>query len=497
MKIEKKNLENNEIQLDVELDADEFAPYQKQAAQKLSGAGRIAGFRPGKAPFALVKQYYGDAAIDQQALDLFLDKGYADVLKQAEVEPGGMGRMEKLDQTNPPKFTIIVPLPSSVDLKNYRDIREDYKEPELTDEEVQKTVDDLKHEYAEEEPVDGPAEDGMVAFTMIKAETDDPEAEGGKKEVIKEMPYDFEIGKDTDEKTAWPFAGFTKNLIGAKADDVITTEHEFGEDSQIPSLKGKKVTFTTKIQSVKKLVLPEETAEFAKNFGKYESFDELKETIRKNLQSEKINQYKNEFNDKILDKMVEGAEIKFAPEELDKEVKSTLEDFKRNLSRQRIDLDTYLKVQKKDLAKFMEEDVKPVAEKQLKRNLVVEEFAKVEKLQINSEKFKEISKNLEAMMKQQYGEPKTNKQKSQLQSGITEQALNESFAQTVFDRMKAIALGENPTIEEPKTAEEEGAKAAAAAADSAVVDSTEIVHAPDEKKESEEQKPEEKSDKAE
>ena len=90
MKIEKQNLENHEVKLNVELDKEEFAPYMNKAAKKIAGKQRIPGFRPGKAPANVVRNMFGELAIAQEAFDMFLEEKYSDILSEAEIEPGAM-----------------------------------------------------------------------------------------------------------------------------------------------------------------------------------------------------------------------------------------------------------------------------------------------------------------------------------------------------------------------------------------------------------------------
>ena len=134
MKIEKQNLENHEVKLDVSVEKDEFAPYMAKAAKKIAGSQRIPGFRPGKAPANVIRNMFGEMAIAQEAFDMFLEEKYGAILDEAGVEPGAMGRLDGLDDIVNPKFSLIVPLKATVDLGDYREIREDFVEEPVTDE---------------------------------------------------------------------------------------------------------------------------------------------------------------------------------------------------------------------------------------------------------------------------------------------------------------------------------------------------------------------------
>src|SRR5688500_1036372 len=97
--------------------------YKRRAARKISQRGKIAGFRPGKAPYDMVVRNYGEQAIVEQAMDLFVDSEYSNILKEAEIEPGASGALESIDSLEPPKMTFRVPLAPEVDLGDYHSIR--------------------------------------------------------------------------------------------------------------------------------------------------------------------------------------------------------------------------------------------------------------------------------------------------------------------------------------------------------------------------------------
>jgi len=454
LKIEKQPLENHEIKLEVEISPEEFEPLKHQAAKKIAKDAKIPGFRPGKAPYEIIRRNYGDTAIAQEALDTFLENQYERILKEGEIEPGGMGRLDKIDQIDPPKFSLIVPLAPTIELNNYREIREEYVEAVITDEEVREILDELKTNYATAEPAEGPAKEGQTVYVLIKADLKEEDPETGKKELIKERPYEFIIGKDTDEKTAWPFVNFSQNFIGAQPNEIVTVEHTYGEEAPIPTLKNKTVIYTTTVQSIKDLVMPAEDLELAKKFGDYETFDDFMKDIRERLLKQKQQSQENEYIENIVRQLVEKADIQYAPNALEEEAQEIFNDFKQRLAQQGVDLETYLKMKNTDMEKFLNEEIRPSAEEQLKRRLVLQEFAAKEKIRINMDNFKENVGKLQETAAIDYQKAKTNKEKQAIANYITNAAMNQSFNDALFDRLIAIAKGENPAIEEVETAPE-------------------------------------------
>ena len=466
MNIETQNLENHEVKINVALDNEEFAPYMAKAAKKIAGSQRIPGFRPGKAPANVIRNMFGEMAVAQEAFDIFMEEKYASILNEANVEPGAMGRLDSVETVNPPKFSIIVPLKAVVDLADYREVREDYVEEAVTDEEVEEALKQIKEPYASQEPVeDGEVEDSELVYVMIKGELDTPLEEGGSTEIVKEMPYQFLVGGDKDPDSAWPYPEFTNVLIGHKVGDVVTSSYTYPENTAMSALRGKTATYTTTVQSIKKMVLPENDDDFAKNFGK-ETFADLLEELKKNLAEGKKHAEENKYIDAVLKKITDGSHIEYSNAELQDEINSKVNEIKESLQQRGIGFDAWLKMKKTDEASFIENEVKGEAIESLKRRLVLSEFAAKEKIHVSYEKYQEKAKEMMDYYGAQLKNIKNSKQRQQMISNISENALNEAYLSDVFGRMISIAKGENPAIEEEDPSEA-NAKAAAEAGEEA------------------------------
>ncbi len=200
--------------------------------------------------------------------------------------------------------------------------------------------------------------------------------------------------------------------------------------------------------------MPAEDLELAKKFGDYETFDDFMKDIRERLLKQKQQSQENEYIENIVRQLVEKADIQYAPNALEEEAQEIFNDFKQRLAQQGVDLETYLKMKNTDMEKFLNEEIRPSAEEQLKRRLVLQEFAAKEKIRINMDNFKENVGKLQETAAIDYQKAKTNKEKQAIANYITNAAMNQSFNDALFDRLIAIAKGENPAIEEVETAPE-------------------------------------------
>ena len=240
MNIEKQYQEDHSVKLLVEADQEKLDTYKRRAATKMASRGSIPGFRPGKAPYDIVVRTYGDAAITEQAVDLFIDAEYSNILKEADVNPGAAGTLESVDSLTPPKFTFRVPLAPEVDLGDYHSIRMDYgwKAPEQKD--IDAALENMRQMYAATENVDRAIETGDYVLVDAKSETAEVNRIGFATFVRQE-----------DRDTEWPYNGFAKELLGLKAGESKTIEHKFPEDWEVEELKGKNVEIEVAVKTVR------------------------------------------------------------------------------------------------------------------------------------------------------------------------------------------------------------------------------------------------------
>jgi len=169
LKIEKIIEENHEAKLVVEVDPELMETYKRRAARKISQRGKIAGFRPGKAPYEMVVRNYGEQAVVEEAMDNFVDAEYSNILKEAGVEPGASGSLESIDSLQPPKLTFRVPLAPEVDLGDYHSIRLPYEWTAPDESAVDAAIEDLRQMYATTENVEREAQEGDYDLVVIGA----------------------------------------------------------------------------------------------------------------------------------------------------------------------------------------------------------------------------------------------------------------------------------------------------------------------------------------
>lgn len=454
MKIEKNNRDDQQVQVTAELEEAVFEQFKQKAARKISNSAKIPGFRPGKAPYNVVLRLYGNDAIEEQAKELLIDDTYPKVIDEAEIKPSGPGTLDKIISVHPPKFSFIIPLEPDVALGDYLSLRKKYAVPEVTNKDVDNYIHRLQTSYATAEPAERPAQKGDLVYLKISGKYDDPK-EGEDPEVLKESTSQALIGDEAFEENNFPFPGFADELISLAANAEKEIKHQFDEKDVAEKLAGRTVIFKIVVQSVKGMKLPELNDEFAKTVGNFESFDKFKETIRKQLEFSAKQDYEKSFFNDLFEKLHKQATIKYPPQMLEHEVEHALESVTKDLAAQKLDLDTYLKANKKEKETFIKDEITPIAKSRLEQSLIFEQLAHEEKIQLEKEDLNQAFTQTiqELQMTSDFQKLQKKMAPKQLSNAIALEAANRLMNDKVLNRLKDIATGK--AAEEAKTAEKE------------------------------------------
>ena len=458
MKIETQPREDHQVKLIVEIEPEVFEKFKHQAARKISQESKVPGFRPGKAPYEVIRRLFGDQSIANQALDLLIDDTYPEIIKQAEITPSGPGSLEKVESLTPPKLEILVPLMPTVELGDYHSIRQEYNPEPLPPEELDRFIERLRTNYASVEPVERPIQESDLVYLSLSGNSSSP-ADGEPAEYIKETPQQVIVQSEAEQKAdEWPFSGFTRQLIGMSAGDEKTISHVFPEDAKEEKVRGKEVEFHIKVQSVKSMKLPELNDEFAQMVGEFESLEAMRKSIGERLEQNAREEYDQEYFTKVIDKIREGTTLKYPPQVLNEEMKHVQERLEQDLARQKLDLEMYLKMRKLEKDALIENEVKPAAIKRLERSLIMDEIARSEKLQIDPQKLQEeISETVDGMEASgNLQKVRKNLSQERLADAVAFDAASRLMNRQTLERLKDIATGKLETMTAPEPPTEEG-----------------------------------------
>jgi trigger factor len=455
LKFEKTLQEDHQAQVVVEVEPDQFEAMKRRAARKLAERGKIPGFRPGKAPYEVIRRYYSDEAIYEQAVDLMVDDIYPAMLKEAAIEPAAAGTLEKLEKvegTDLPKFTFKVPLVPEVNLGDYQSIRIPYEFTEPGPEKLEQALQELQQMYGTTETVEREIQEGDYVLLDMKSE----------KETLTRAGFAVVVRKE-DRDVEFPFVGFAHQLIGMKAGESKTISHEFPAEETDETIAGQTVDMEVTIKTVRAMTLPDLNDDFAKMVGQYENLDALKDVLSKDIEARARAEYDDDYYTKVVDQIKEGATIKYAAQTLNHEAEHVVDDLRQRLAQQKLDLETYYKMRSTTAEKFFEEEAKPVAQKRLERSLILDEVSRQEKIEVDNKALDEEFNNTLADLQMQGVNMNNIRGGKQGQQRVAEAVAMESatrlLTRRTLERLKGIATGEYKPEESKAEAETEQAEA--------------------------------------
>ncbi|MBI5354323.1 MAG: trigger factor [Chloroflexi bacterium] len=458
MNIEKQYQEDHSVKLIVEIDQEKMNTYKRRAATKISSKSKVPGFRPGKAPYDIIIRQFGDPAVTEQAIDLLIDAEYSNILKEADVNPGASGTLESIDSMEPPKFTFRIPLAPQVDLGDYHSVRMPYEWTAPEQKDVDAALEELRQMYAATENVDRAIEVGDYVSVDVKSETTELNRSGFATFVRKE-----------DRDTEWPYNGFAKELVGLKAGESKTISHEFPAEWEVEELKGKSVQIEATVKTVRGVILPDIDDEFAKKTGAGDTVDALKEAVKTDVEKRSQDAYDDKYFVELIEKIKEGATIKFHEHSIEHEGEHVLSELANRLSQQGMDLETYFKMRETTREKFIEEEVNPVAKKRLERSLILDEIVLKEKIQLDNEALDaEYNNAINGLVMQGMDFSKLRggkKGQKELTQAIAMESASRVMTRKALDMIKSIAMGEYKPVEEPVAESMEEAKEESAPAE--------------------------------
>jgi trigger factor len=218
------------------------------------------------------------------------------------------------------------------------------------------------------------------------------------------------------------------------------------------------------VKTVRAVSLPELDDEFAKTVGAGETIDALRAAVKKDVENRSKAEYDDKYFVDLIEKIKEGATLKYHEHSLEHEGEHVLEDLSQRLAQQGMDLETYFKVRSTTREQFVEEEVKPVAKKRFERSLILDELVRREKIEVDNEALDaEFNQTLSSLTTQGMDLSKIRggrQGQQRVAQSIAMESANRVLTRRALDVLKSIATGEYvPPEERQKTPEAEAAPA--------------------------------------
>ncbi|WP_394524067.1 trigger factor [Staphylococcus xylosus] len=378
--------EGNEGVLTVTVPAEKVDKAIDQAFKKVVKQINVPGFRKGKVPRPIFEQRFGVEALYQDAVDILLPEAYGEAIDETGIKPVDQPEINvtSIEKGSEMTFEANVVVEPEVQLGDYKGLEIEKQNVELTDEELQESIDhQLGHLAEMVVKEDGAIENGDTVNIDFDGYVDGEQFEGGQAE-----GYDLEIGSGSF------IPGFEEQLVGIKTGEEKDVNVTFPEEYHAEELAGKEATFKTKVNEIKFKDVPELTDEIANELdAEANTVDEFKENLRKRLTEQKETDAENNQKEEAISKASNNATIDVPEAMINTELDRMVQEFGQRMQQQGLNLETYFQISGQDESQLREQ-MKDDAEERVKTNLTLTAIADAEEVEVSDD---DIDKELEKM----------------------------------------------------------------------------------------------------
>ena len=368
-------VDTNVWELEVSVDGDTFKDAVTKAYLKQRKNITIPGFRKGKAPRAFIEKYYGEGVFYEDALEAIYPDAVASAIEEAKLEPVDTPYDLEIPEMGNDGVTMKfkVTVKPEVELGEYKGLNATKKSTKVTADEVKAELARMQEQNSTVSDVDDRAvKKNDIVVIDFEGFVDGKAFEGGKAE-----KYELTIGSNQF------IPGFEDQIIGHKIGDEFDVNVKFPEDYQA-DLASKDAVFKIKLHGIKVKEVPALDDEFAKDVSEFDTLDELKKDIKKQLEKRKNDDAENELHNTLLEEVAKGIKAEIPEAMIEKTIDDDVNEYSYRLQSQGLKLETYLKYTGMDMKGFRE-GFKERAETQVRLNLALEKIIEKEKIEVTEE----------------------------------------------------------------------------------------------------------------
>ena len=373
MSVQVERLENSTVKLTIEVPAEEVESALQDSYNKQKKSISIPGFRKGKVPRQIVEKMYGPEIFYNDAIDAMMPPAYAEAAKECGEDIMSRPTIDviQIEKGKPFIFTAEVAVRPEVKLGDYKGIEVTQVDTSVSDEEIDEAIERERERNGRDVTVEDRAiEDGDTAVIDYEGFCDGEAFDGGQAD-----NYSLKIGSGSF------IPGFEEQLIGKNAGEDVDVNVTFPEEYHAPELAGKDATFKVKIHEIKTRELPELDDEFAQDVSEFDTFEEYKVSVKERLEKTKADSAKSAQMNEALDQVTAAAKIEIPDAILETRADDMINQFAQQLAQQGLSMDQYMQYSGQTREQ-LRESVLPDAETRVRSELVLDEIAKVENIEI-------------------------------------------------------------------------------------------------------------------
>lgn len=373
-------IDTNVYELEITVDAQTFTDACKQAYLKQRKSIQIPGFRKGKATQGMVEKVYGEGVFFEDALEIVYPKAVGDAFDEA-----GLNVVDQPSDVDFPVMskqegvviTMKVTTYPEVTLGEYKGVKGKMLDTVATDEDVETELKNMQDRNSRLVTIDDrKSQMGDTCDINFEGFVDGVAFEGGKGE-----NYPLELGSNSF------IPGFEEQVADRETGEEFDVNVTFPEEYE-PSLAGKDAVFKCKINEIKAKEMPELDDEFAKDVSEFDTLDELKEDLKKQISERKEANAKTDFENQIIDQIVEDMQAEIPECMFTQKCDDMVQDYAYRLQMQGLDLNTYLGYLGQTMEQFKEQFMEG-AKHQVKVKLALDAIVKAENIEATEEEIEQ------------------------------------------------------------------------------------------------------------
>ncbi len=385
--IERKS---SKIKFKVLLPEEEVKKAYSKTLTSLSKQIKVPGFRKGKVPINILRMHVGPEKLKSEVIDSIFSDFYSKARKELDFIPVGYPEITDLDfeEGKESFLEIEVDIEPNIELPNIEDIEVEKSKVDVTEKEVEDTIDELRHSMMTLEPIEDEeikGERDEVVFAKLDIEAKDDELNEKYKDFFHKEEVSIYFEKEGLENLD---KEVVERIKGAKIGEEVTFTYTFPDDFYLEDLRGKEVKVKIVPKDLKRIIMPDAGDEFAKDLG-YETFEELRKEIYEKLKKEKDGREEIRLENQIIKELLNRTSFD-PPEIYVKRRREALKrDFIEELKKNNLTLKDYLEqnnLREEDLEKYYEEEAK----NQLKISMIFDEIKKEKNIEVEEEDIEKV-----------------------------------------------------------------------------------------------------------
>ena len=367
-------VDQHKVTLTIEVPAKDVKKGIDQAVKRIAGQVNIPGFRKGKAPRRILEMNFGKEAILDEAFETIAGRAYQEALRANELTPVSEPEIEKVTfaEGSDLVFKATFVKRPEVTLGEYKGLEAEKGDMTVSEEEIQEQLDNIRNQQAKMvvAPEGAKVEKGDFAVIDYDGFVDEKPFAGGSAK-----SYPLEIGSGNF------IPGFEDQLIGHAAGEDVEVTVTVPEEDHATELAGKEAIFKVHINDIKRKELPELNDEFAKEASSYDTIEELKADLRKQMEVDKNRRVMDAYATELVQKAVEASTVDIPEIMVDERVEQMIQELSMNMESRGLSLDQYFKFSNQTLD-GLKAEYKESAAKNVRTDLVLEAIAKAENIEV-------------------------------------------------------------------------------------------------------------------